>query len=134
MRRNDVCLITSWAIIERLLNHLWEEYIDDNRRREVDEEETAFINQAHKRALMEGQNFTASMVIEILYLVDRVPLTLYKEVSLLRKARNSWIHRLEPVTKENSGKAIRTAEAMLRYCFDLQFRVPLDPGQQYEEG
>lgn len=131
---HDVCLITSWAIVERLLNRLWEEYIDDNRRREVDGEKTPFINQARKRSLTEGQNFTASVMIEILSLVDRLPLGLYEEVSLLRKARNGWIHGLEPVSREVSGKAIRAAEALLKRCLDLKFAVPLGPGQRREEG
>lgn len=130
---HDVCLITSWAIIERLLNRLWEEYIDDNRRRELDGEEEPFINQARKHALMKGQNFTASIIIEILSLVDRLPPGLYEEISVLRKARNGWIHALKPVSREISGKAIRAAEDMLARTLGIEFAVPLEPGQRYSE-
>ncbi len=131
-RNHDVCLITSWAIIERLLNRLWEEYIDDNRRRKVGGEEAPFINQARKRSLTEGQNFTASVVTEILSLVERLPLDLYQEVSVVRRARNGWIHNLEPVSPEVSGKAIRVAETMLSSGIGIKFAVPLEPGQRYE--
>lgn len=82
---------------------------------------------------MKGQNFTASVVSEILSLVGRLSFGLYKEISVLRKVRNDWIHELKPVARENSGKAIRVAEAMLGRGLNLEFTVPLEPGQKREE-
>lgn len=132
-RNYDVCLINSWAIIERLLSQLWEEYIEENRRREVDGQDVAFINRDRKRGLQENPNFTASVVGEVLSLVGVLPLDLYEAISALRKARNGWIHKLASVDYESSASAIRTAEAMLARVLGLKFAVPLRQGQRYGE-
>ena len=107
-RNHDICLITSWAVVERLLNRLWGT-------------PTGVRTPAARR------------LIENLYAADRLTSRLCEEISLVCEARDGWIHRLESVTKENSGKAIRAAEAMLGRSLDLKFPVPLEPGQRYEE-
>ena len=107
-RNHDVCLITSWAIIERLLNRLSGTPTGDRTP-------------------------NARKLIKDLSGANSLSPKLCKEMSIVCDARDHWIHRLTPVTKDKSGKAIRVAEDMLGLCFETQFAVPLEPGQRWEE-
>lgn len=114
-RHHDVCLITAWAIVERLLNRVWDEYSNDGE------------------GPPGGSRLRAWEMIEVLTETEQLPPGLYDEISAVRRARNAWIHALEPVVAENSEKAVRVAEAMIARCFDVRFVVPLRPGQRYQE-
>lgn len=108
-RNHDICLITAWAVVERLLNRLQGTH-------------------TKVRTPMAGE------LINKLSASGKLSPRLREEAFIVHDARSGWIHRLVPVTKENSGKAIRAAEAMLKLCLDLQLAVPLYPGERYEEG
>ncbi len=110
---HSLCLVTAWTIIERLLQQLWESYIEDNRKREIDGREVSFINGERKKRLEDGRNFTASVISEIVSLVNYLSFQLYKELMTLRKARNDWIHGLKPVTAKMSERAVKATEGMI---------------------
>lgn len=109
----SLCLVTAWAVVESLLQELWRRYLEDNRRRTIDGEEAKFINVDRKRTLEDGRSFTASVVSEMLSLSDRLPFHIYKDLSMTRKTRNSWIHSLEPVSRESALLSVQVAEQML---------------------
>jgi hypothetical protein len=115
------------------LNGLWEQYINDNRRWEVNREDVTLINRDRKRFLLEGQNFIAPGVTEVLSLVKGLSPELYEEISVLRKVRSGWIHNLASVSRKHSGRGIRTAEAIMACSLDVRFAVPLEPGQRYAD-
>jgi hypothetical protein len=121
----NLCLITAWAIIERLLQTLWTRYVDDYREKQIDGAAVTLINADRKSKLTESRDFTASVVSEILSLTERLPFSLYRDLSTIRKARNDWIHDLIPVSREAAGLAIQTSEGMLSLVEGLNLKVPL---------
>jgi len=116
-------LITAWAVIESLLQELWEGYIEDNRHREIEDAQVSFINAGRKERLT-GRDITASLKAEMLSLLDRLPFELYGKLSSVRVARNKWIHDLEPVPASTSEMAMQVAEEMLRLVKGLDLEMP----------
>ena len=64
--------------------------------------------------MTEGRDITASTTAEILSLLDRLPLDLFRNLSKVRGARNKWIHDLAPVPAGTAHLALEVAEDMLR--------------------
>lgn len=122
----ELCLVTAWAITEKLLQRLWERYIEDNLKREIDGSEVNFINNDRKKRLNDGRNFSASVISEILSLANYLPLSLYKELLSVRKERNNWLHDLKPISRRTAELSIRLAEEMLHLVDGLNLRVPLE--------
>ncbi len=119
----NLCLITAWAIIEALLQEQWDKYLEDNRQRETDGSQVPFINRRRKDQLT-GRDVTASLMAEILSLVDRLPFALYQRLSEARRARNDWIHSLDPVSGTTAQAAIQVAEDMLRLVKGVDLEMP----------
>lgn len=119
----SLCLITAWAITEALLQEQWDQYLDDNRQREIEGSQVAFISRKRKDQLT-GRDITASLMAEVLSLVDRLPFALYGDLSEVRRARNSWIHSLSPVSSATAQTAMRVAEDMLRLVKDIDLEMP----------
>jgi len=120
-----LCLITAWAIIERLLQTLWRRYLDERREEQIGGTTVTFINANRKSRLTESRDFTASVISEILSLTERLPFSLYGDLLKIRKVRNDWIHDLEPVSRETAALAIQTSEEMLSLVEGLRLKVPL---------
>lgn len=120
-----LCLITSWAVTERLLQTLWTRYLDQNREKHIDGTSVTVINADRKSKLTETRDFTASVISEILSLTEQLPFDLYKDLSTIRKARNNWIHDLKPVPREAAGLSIETSERVLELVEGLKLKVPL---------
>lgn len=123
----SLCLVTAWAITEKLLQDLWNRYVEANREKEIDGAKVPFINKARKKKLIESRDFSASVISEVLSLMDYLPFPLYRDLSRVRKARNDWIHGLGPVSRKTAELSVRVAEAMLELVDGLNLKVPLIP-------
>lgn len=121
----SLCLVTAWAIAEKLLQRLWERYLEANRQRQIDGSEVSFINQSRKKKLTESRDFNASVISEVLSLVDYLPAPLYRDMTKVRQARNDWVHGLEPVSRETAALSVSVAEEMLRLVDSLDLEVRL---------
>lgn len=120
-----LCLVTAWAITEKLLQRLWERCVESNRERNVEGERVTFINRTRKEKLTESRDFNASVISEILSLTDSLPFSLYQDMSRVRQARNDWIHGLEPVSREIAKLSVSVAEQMLSLVEAINLQVPL---------
>jgi hypothetical protein len=120
-------LITAWTVIESLLQEQWGTYVQANRERTVDGERVSFINAGRKKRLTEDRDITASLVSELLSILDRLPIATYHKVSEVRVARNKWIHDLVPAAASTAQLAIESAADMLRLLghADLAFSTGL---------
>lgn len=118
----DSSLIQSWALAEKLLTTIWERYLDESRDRDFGEEDGPFIS-AKRRETLTGRDFTISVVCEVLSLLDRLPFGLYRRQGAVRRARNKWMHQLEPVEVAESAQSLFLALDLLR----LVWGIDLDP-------
>jgi hypothetical protein len=122
----SLCLATAWTVIEKLLYYFWEGYLNHlNGTRQPAPGRAKFINSKRKDNLIKGQNYSASIVIEILSLTNTIPASLYEELMVLRKARNNWIHELKAPEWETAKDAVLKAAEMLRLIYNLDLNVPL---------
>lgn len=116
-------LVTAWAVVENLLQRLWSRYVDDQRGRQVEEDAEVFLNSARREKLTDGRDFTASVISEILSLVDLIPFDLYQVLSKVRKTRNDWMHELRPVTRLDANDAVELAQRMLNFVDKLDIAI-----------
>jgi hypothetical protein len=116
-------LITSWAIIERLLDEKWKSYIASQRKRDIEGVETVFINTDRVKKL-DGRDYTASVRTEVLSIVDCLSFGAYQKVENVRRVRNGWMHELRDVKMSNASEAIQVAAEL----FDLVFGFQLPTG------
>jgi len=114
-------LITSWAIIERLLDEKWATYIAEHRKREIDGEQTVFIN-ADRVKKLKGSDYTASIRTEVLSLLDCLSFDAYKKVENARRVRNGWMHELKNVCISDAKEAIQVTAELFNSVYG--FKLP----------
>lgn len=107
---HSLSLITSWAIVENLLNMMWDEYQTANAHRDG----KPFIAGSRKRRLQDGRTFTASVIAETLSLLGLLELELYSDLNEVRRRRNDWMHGLKEVDAASAGLAMAVTEQMFQ--------------------
>lgn len=127
----SLSLITSWSIAEKVLQLRWEKYLDSQKEREDDGKKIVFINKDRKKNLMNGRDYSASVVSEILSLAGILSFELYKDMQLVRKARNNWIHNLSPVSRETAELSIKVAATLLYYFERIYLSFPISTSLHY---
>jgi hypothetical protein len=112
-------LITSWAIIERLLDREWSAYMAGRRKEIIDGVELAFINTERLKKL-ESRDYTASVKTEILSLLGALPFDTYKGMENVRKVRNGWMHELKLVKMADALDGIKVAAKLFKSAYDME--------------
>lgn len=118
-------LVTAWTVVERCLNELWDQYIAPQRVRGITR-----VNRK-RREKLRGADFTASVVAEVLSLAGKLPHDDYERLSILRKKRNDWVHKLTTIDSADAASAIVLAQSMLRAAKLLDLHVPFSPIRVY---
>ncbi len=121
-----LCLVVEWTLCERLLQTIWQRYIEENRVREIEDMLTPFITKKRKEALGDSRNFSAAVVSEILSLTGQLPHDIYRRLTESRKARNDWVHRIVPVSREAALQSVRVAQDMLCLVSGIELEMPLN--------
>lgn len=107
---HNAAVIGYWAVCEKLVNELWQQYLADNRERDGE----VFISRKRKETLDDGRSFTASVMIEMLSFASRIDFDLYNKLSQVRKARNGWMHALKDITVDDARTAGKASEELLK--------------------
>ncbi len=105
-------LIISWTVLEKLVSDLWNGLIEENRVRGGGQDQTTFINSERKKRL-EGKDYTASVRIEFLSLLNEISLEMYTDLNKIRSTRNDWLHHLEVADDRSASLAIQAAQRLL---------------------
>lgn len=112
-------LITSWAIIERLLEVIWLDFISKNS--EGNSEGILKPPTSGRRAKkLRGNNITASIRVEILSVAGHLSEQEYNLIEKSRRVRNEWIHSLAPVTFDDAVNAAGAAAILLKRIYDVK--------------
>lgn len=117
--RFSEALILCWTVCENLLNQKWENYIEE--RRTVNNG-ISRINRERKEKLM-GADFTASIVSEILELVDVLPKDIFDALNKIRGKRNKWMHEQKEVTYMDALAAIEGTKRLIQHVTGLQLNI-----------
>lgn len=106
---HSLCVITAWAIVERIINDLWKNLIADNTTRNG----VSFIQGARRDRLKDGRTFTASVMSEMLSFQNYISKEIYDDISAVRKIRNDWMHSLKPVGVQDAVLANSVCQRLL---------------------
>lgn len=120
--------ISAWTIVERCLNELWRSHLDEAERKHpmsAGDEDKKFINSKRLQKLT-GRDFTASIISEMLSLSDVLPYEQFRIMDEVRQIRNGWLHKLNSIGREESGKAINLARFMLKHSQVLEVDIPFN--------
>ena len=116
-----VSLTLAWSAAERLLNTLWDRYLQNNRERVIGGTTVHFINSERKERLM-SRDYTASVKSEVLSLADVLPFEMFENFTRARKARNDWLHGLTHPTREDASAAISSVRELFRLLYNIELR------------
>lgn len=111
-------LILSWAACEKMIAYLWSQFLRSKKGARGDRERIS----ASRLKKLEGRDFSASVVTEILELSDVIAFDLFSGLDEARRKRNSWLHSLEAVTDRDASNALRTATALYHVATHIELR------------
>ena len=118
----ELSLISAWAALERLITDFWRNYID-NCGVGLPPQQAPKINKDRRKKLVEGRDFTISVITEILSLRGLIPHDTYEAIDRVRKSRNDWIHDLKPVSEENAYDAIKLARSLFQHMRNIPLKL-----------
>jgi hypothetical protein len=119
--RFSECLIGAWTIIEAGISKVWEQYIDNYKH------SGGQVSKGRMKKL-QGRDFTASIVQEVLSLSSVFAHSEYDEVDRIRKARNKWMHDLLPVSSDDAAKALQLSHKMVLKAYGIEIGMPISCG------
>jgi hypothetical protein len=111
-------LILSWAVCEKLINHLWGDFV---RSKKGLIEGAERMNKDRVKKL-EGRDFTASIVTEVLELSGVIDLELFCGIDDARRKRNAWLHSLDAIEDRDASSAMRTAIELFKVATNVALR------------
>jgi len=82
----------SWIILEMHVSNLWDEVLIENNEQ---------INSYRKKKLLDTVNWSVDPQLEVLSLLNRLPIDDYKKIMKWKKIRNNFVHDGIDITLEN---------------------------------
>lgn len=112
-------ILTSWFIVESSMNIMWENHLKSLNN----DEEVRRINK-DRRKFLNGRDFTASIVSNLLELWEIIPFDIFNHIEDIRKYRNSIVHGLpfDPSADE-CRKALITANFFIERLWNVKIKL-----------
>lgn len=111
-------LILSWAVCEKLINHLWGDFVR-TKKGVINGVERVNKDRVKK---LEGRDFTASIVTEVLELSGVINFELFRGIDDARRKRNAWLHSLNAIEDKDASSAMRTAIELFQVATGVALR------------
>jgi|GEM_PF-2151135 len=101
--------LIAWSVIEKSLNKMWAKLLLD-----LNAENGGHTNiNRDRRELLTGRDYTASIITQQLSLHGKIDDEMLSRLDGARRTRNNFAHSLKPVTWEDAGHALNSANEML---------------------
>jgi hypothetical protein len=110
-------LVLAWSVCEQLLWVLWEATIEEVKAA------AASRMKKERRTKLDGRDYTASVIIEILELKGKLDQELYSHLETARKARNRWAHKFVAPNLGEIHSCMRSAEIMFRKFLGIDLKL-----------
>ena len=116
--------LIAWCAVESLVNIIWRNFLADAKLQTKKDETTGkettegftAIN-AERKKMLTSNDYTASIMSQVLSLAGKIDDELLNRLNEARKARNEFAHSLVPVTSDKSSKTIQLATDLItRLC------------------
>ncbi len=116
---HTAALLMAWAVIEKLLNRMWDRYVSGTAEQ-------------HVRNMLQPQWSTRkypevvpAAMIDVLTCEGRIAPDLEGYLSVVRAARNAWMHSLGTMGRQEEAIAKHAAEEMLRVSEGIFFNLSM---------
>lgn len=103
-KRFGETVVLAWSVCEQLLSLAWDTLQNDIK--------AGNRMTSKRKKKLEGRDYTASVIIELLEMNNRLGHDLYKLLEDVRKSRNDWAHRMRVPEKNDAVKAVRAVEGL----------------------
>lgn len=110
--------------MEKLLNQLWHLYIDRQYR-----DLTGNLASRKQLEKLDGRDYTASVLTEILFLAGLVPASIRADMEIVRKARNRWVHSVEDPLDDVASRAVQVARDMFHQIHGIDITLSVEKGK-----
>ena len=114
-KRFGEALTLSWSICEQILYQLWKKFLN-----EANERESSSRISKNRRQKLIGRDYTASIIVEILELIEVLDQQTYRSLDACRRARNGWIHELKTPKQNQVEVCVRMAQDLLFKYFGVK--------------
>lgn len=115
-KRFGESVMLAWGACEQLISILW--------KRKISEAKSSGKNISSDRFdKLKGRDYTASLMIEMLDLDNRINDDLYKMLEGARKARNKWAHEMRPPKQTDANVCVEAAQKLLKLVADVDLAV-----------
>ena len=115
-------LVTAWAVVEKAVVTLWQRHLESRRPDLVGADAVPVVGAARRR-ILEGRDYTASIIIETLSLLGEISNDLYEHLTAARRARNGWLHSLAPVDANDVTHAMAAAETLVNRIHGVELTM-----------
>ncbi|KVL85535.1 hypothetical protein [Burkholderia ubonensis] len=102
--------LIAWSVIEKSLNKVWASLVHELDARNGGHTE---MNGDRRRMLLEGHDYTASIVTQMLSFHKRIDDDMLARLNDARRTRNNFAHSLRPVKWDDAARAINTANELI---------------------
>lgn len=111
----------AWTVVEHLIFILWDRF-----QRDADSATGGHTKfNADRRKLLEGRDYSASVVIQFLSLANRIDDDILQRLNEARRTRNAFVHSLAEVQARSSGDVIRLATDLTAKIANIRFTSQL---------
>ncbi len=116
-RRSGEAVVVAWTVCEQLLSAAWSSLLEDTK--------SLGRMTGKRRDKLQGRDYTASVMTEMLELNDRIDIDLYGRIEVARKARNDWVHKTREPNNSEVSESIRTALDLLHKFKGVRLHLSL---------
>ncbi|MEU8196261.1 hypothetical protein AB0C10_20990 [Microbispora amethystogenes] len=107
-------VVMAWSACEFLLERKWLECCEEVSNRKLGK-----ALSRKKREYYEGRDYSASLILEILWFQDVLGTDLYESLTKVRKMRNDWIHGIKIPDHDTANLAVVLALGMYADAFGI---------------
>jgi len=107
-------LTISFSVAERLISKMWSEFASEA------------LNAERKKRLLDYRAYTISIQAETLSILGKISSEVFSKFTVARKARNDWIHGLNPVSVDAAIASMDMTVALLRVIESFELSIPIN--------
>jgi hypothetical protein len=121
-KRFGEAVVLAWGACEQLISSAWLKMLEDAKSSETADERMP----KGRREKLNSRDYTASVMIEMLELNERIDLELYRLLEIARKARNNWVHKMRAPKESEASICTRAVQMLLQQVTGVH--LSLQPG------
>lgn len=113
------CLVVGWSVVEALQSIIWNEFL----KKRVNESGGQVLIDKNRNKILNGRDFTASIVSQILSISGEMNKTIFNKMNKSRQNRNNFVHNLKSVSANDAFAVLSLAGELVAALTNTRFRL-----------